>query len=84
MNLFIWLVVGGLVGWAASMLMGGGGQGILINVIVGIVGAFIGGYFFGPMMGSTINDGNFSLPSLLVSLLGAVLLLFVLRLIRRV
>ncbi len=84
MNLIVWLVVGGLVGWAASVLMGGGGQGILINVLVGVAGAFIGGYFFSPMMGSTINDGNFSLPSLLVSLLGAVVLLFVLRLVRRV
>ena len=58
-------------------------QGILLNVIVGIVGAFIAGYVLTPFLGiSTINQNNFSLPALLVSLGGAVILLFVVGLLR--
>jgi len=85
MNLIIWLVVGGLVGWVASMIMRTNGQqGMLLNIVVGIVGAFLGGFLLAPLFGTgTINDGNFSLPSLLVSLLGAVILLAIVNLVRR-
>jgi uncharacterized membrane protein YeaQ/YmgE (transglycosylase-associated protein family) len=74
MNLIIWLVVGGLIGWLASLLMKTDGQqGILLNVVVGIVGALLAGWFLSPMVGvSTINQGNFSLPALGVSLLAIV------------
>jgi uncharacterized membrane protein YeaQ/YmgE (transglycosylase-associated protein family) len=83
MNLIIWLVVGGLIGWVASALMHSGG-GILLNVVVGIAGAFIGGWLFGPMVGAgTINSGDFSVRGLVVSLLGAVVLLAVVTLLRR-
>jgi uncharacterized membrane protein YeaQ/YmgE (transglycosylase-associated protein family) len=79
MNFIIWLIVGGLVGWVASMIMGTNAQqGILLNVIVGIVGAFLAGIILTPLLGiGTINQSNFSLPALLVSLGGAVILLFV-------
>jgi uncharacterized membrane protein YeaQ/YmgE (transglycosylase-associated protein family) len=85
MNIIIWLVIGGLVGWVASMLMGTDGrQGIVLNVVVGIVGAFLGGFLFSSLFGtSTINQGNFTISGLLVSLLGAVVLLAVLKLVRR-
>ena len=85
MGIIIWLVVGGLVGWVASLLMGTSGrQGCLLNVVVGIVGAFIAGYFIAPYFGTgTINQGDFSLSGLVVSLLGAMALLFVVKLIRR-
>lgn len=85
MNLIIWLVVGGLIGWVASLLMDTDArQGLVLNVVVGIVGAFIGGYFLGPLVGGgTINQSDFSLPSLGVSLLGAVILLAVVKLFRR-
>jgi uncharacterized membrane protein YeaQ/YmgE (transglycosylase-associated protein family) len=85
MNIIIWLVVGGLIGWIASMLMRTDGQqGILLNVVVGIVGAFIGGWLLAPMVGAgTINSGDFSLPGLAVSLVGAVVLLAVVNLVRR-
>jgi uncharacterized membrane protein YeaQ/YmgE (transglycosylase-associated protein family) len=85
MNIIIWLVVGGLIGWVASMIMRTDGQqGIVLNVIVGIVGAMLGGWFISPMVGAgTINDGTFSLGSLLVSLLGAVILLAIVNLFRR-
>lgn len=85
MNFIIWLVVGGLIGWVASMLMRTDGQqGILLNVVVGIVGAFIGGWLLAPMFGvGTINQDNFSVGSLAVSLLGAVILLAIVNLVRR-
>jgi uncharacterized membrane protein YeaQ/YmgE (transglycosylase-associated protein family) len=85
MNIIIWLVIGGLVGWVASMLMRTDGQqGILLNVVVGIVGAFIGGWLLAPMVGTgTINSGDFSVSGLAVSLVGAVLLLALVNLVRR-
>ena len=85
MNFIIWLVVGGLIGWVASMIMKTNGQqGIVLNVIVGIVGAMLGGWFISPLVGAgTINDGAFNAGSLVVSLLGAVILLAIVGLFRR-
>ena len=85
MNIIIWLIVGGIVGWLASLLMKTDGQqGIFLNVIVGIVGAMIGGWFISPLVGvGTINQDNFSLPALLVSFIGAAILLAVVNLFRR-
>lgn len=82
MNFIIWLLVGGLIGWVASTLMGTNDrQGIILNVVVGIVGAFLGGWFLSGLFGaSTINQGNFSLSGMLVSLLGAIILLALARL----
>jgi len=83
MNIIIWLVIGGLVGWAASTLMRRP-EGIVLNVVIGIVGAVLGGWLLSPLVGvSTINQGNLSLASLLVSLLGAVILLGIVNLMRR-
>lgn len=84
MNILIWLVVGGLIGWVASMIMGTDGrQGVILNVVVGIVGALIGGWLFGGTVGtSTINEGNLSLSGLLVSLVGAVILIAVVKFFR--
>jgi uncharacterized membrane protein YeaQ/YmgE (transglycosylase-associated protein family) len=85
MDLIIWLIVGGVVGWLASVLMRtDGSQGIFLNVIVGIVGAALAGFFISPMVGlPTINQGSFSIGSLVVSLVGAVILLAVVNLVRR-
>lgn len=85
MNFIIWLVVGGLIGWVASLIMRTDAQqGIILNVVVGIVGALLGGWFLSPLFGvSTINQSNFSIPALGVSLLGAVILLAIVNLIRR-
>ena len=84
MNFIIWLIVGGLVGWVASMIMKTDGQqGMLLNVIVGIVGAFVAGLVLTPLLGiGTINQNNFSLPALLVSLMGAIILLALVSLLR--
>jgi uncharacterized membrane protein YeaQ/YmgE (transglycosylase-associated protein family) len=77
MNFIIWLIVGGIVGWIASLLMRTSGQqGLILNVVVGIVGAFVAGLLLTPLLGiGTINQSDFSLPALIVSILGAVILL---------
>ena len=69
MNLIIWLVMGGVIGWLASIVMHTNSQqGIGLNVVVGVVGAMIGGWLIGPMVGvATINSNDFSLPALMVS-----------------
>lgn len=84
-NIIVWLIVGGLIGWLASVVMKTDGQqGIVLNVIVGIVGALIGGWLLAPLLGTgTINQNNLSLPSLLVSFLGAVILLAIVNVVRR-
>ena len=84
-NFIIWIIVGGLIGWIASMIMRTDAQqGALLNIIVGIVGAFLGGLLISPLIGGgSINQGDFSLSSLLVSLLGAIILLAIVNLFRR-
>jgi uncharacterized membrane protein YeaQ/YmgE (transglycosylase-associated protein family) len=84
-NFIVWLVVGGLIGWAASLIMRTDGQqGIFLNIVVGIIGAALGGWVISPLIGvGTINQGSFSVASLLVSLLGAVVLLAIVNLVRR-
>ncbi|MBF8285798.1 MAG: transglycosylase [Anaerolineales bacterium] len=84
-NFIVWLIAGAIIGWLASRIMGTNGQqGLLLDIVVGVVGAFVAGWFLTPIFGiSTINQSNFSLPALLVSLLGAVLLLAVVRLFTR-
>lgn len=83
LNFIIWIVVGGIIGWVASMLMRTR-EGPLLNVIVGIVGAFLAGLLLTPLFGiPPYSQTNFSLPSLMVSLLGAVLLLAVVSFVRR-
>ncbi|MEO6171159.1 MAG: GlsB/YeaQ/YmgE family stress response membrane protein [Lysobacter sp.] len=85
MGIIIWLIVGGVIGWIASMIMKTDGQqGIILNVIVGIIGAFLGGWLSGMLgiAGGTINDGV-SIPSVLISLVGAIVLLAIVNLFRR-
>ena len=85
MNLIIWLVVGGLIGWVASMMMRTNGQqGVLLNIVVGIIGAAVGGFLISPLVGiPSINQGSFSIGALVVSLIGAVILLAIVNLVRR-
>ncbi len=84
-NFIIWLIVGGLIGWAASLIMRTDGQqGTFLNIVVGIIGAALGGWFISPIVGvGTINQGAFSVGALLVSLIGAVILLAIVNLVRR-
>jgi uncharacterized membrane protein YeaQ/YmgE (transglycosylase-associated protein family) len=86
MNFIIWLIVGGVIGWIASMIMRTDAQqGIFLNIIVGIVGAFIGGFVGSALgiSGANINDSGLTITSFLVSLLGAVILLAIVNLVRR-
>lgn len=82
MGILVWLVMGGVVGWLASLVMKTDGQqGILLNIIVGLLGAGIGGWLISPIVGyGTINDG-ISMGSLAVSLVGAIILLAILNIV---
>jgi len=85
MNFIIWLVVGGLIGWIASKIMRTDAQqGVFLNIVVGIVGSMLGGWLISPLVGAgTINQSDFSLAGLFVSLVGAVILLALVNLFRR-
>ena len=83
MNFIIWLIVGGIIGWLASIVMKRP-EGTILNIIVGIVGAMLGGWFISPLLGAgTINQNDFSLPGLLVSFIGAIILLAIVNLFQR-
>jgi len=74
MNFILWLIVGGVIGWLASMVMRTNGQqGIILNIVVGIVGSYIGGFLFGPYIGN----------GLISAFLGAVVLLAIVNLVQR-
>ncbi len=85
MNFIIWLLVGGIIGWIASKVMNTDAQqGIILNVVVGIIGAFLGGMLISPLVGvPTINQDAFSIGAMLVSLVGAIILLAIVNLFRR-
>lgn len=84
-NFLVWIVLGGVLGWLASLIMRTDAQqGLLLNIAVGIVGAFLAGLLLSPLFGvGTINQSNFSIASLLISLLGAAILLAIVNLVRR-
>ena len=85
MNFIICLIVGGVIGWIASMIMRTDAQqGMFLNVVVGIVGSFLGGFLVGPLLGAgNINQNDFSIMGLLASLIGAVILLAIVNLVLR-
>ena len=81
MGIIIWLVIGGVIGWLASIIMRTDAQqGIFLNIVVGVVGAIIGGLLF---TGGSINNAPLTIYSFLVSLVGAVVLLAIVNLVRR-
>jgi uncharacterized membrane protein YeaQ/YmgE (transglycosylase-associated protein family) len=84
MGIIMWLVIGGIVGWLASIIMRRDAQqGIFLNIVVGIVGAALAGWLIAPLFGTgTINQG-LSVTSFLVSLVGAILLLAIVNLFTR-
>ncbi len=85
MGLIVVLVVGGIIGWLASMVMRTDAQqGIFLNIVVGIVGALLGGFLLAPLIGgASITTGAMDIRSLLVSFLGALILLAIVNLFRR-
>ena len=82
MGFLIWLIVGGIIGWIASMIMRTDAQqGVILNVVVGIIGAVIAGLILG---GGNINNSDpLNITNILYSLLGAIILLAVVNLVRR-
>ncbi len=84
MNLIVWIVIGGVLGWLASIVMKTDTQqGVLLNVVVGIVGALVGGWMLAPLFGTdSINQNVFSISGLLISFLGAIVLLAIVNLLR--
>lgn len=85
MNLIIMIIVGGILGWLASKVMRTDAQqGIFLNIVVGIVGALLAGFLISPLLGGgTITQGNFDIMSLVISFLGALVLLAIVNLFRR-
>lgn len=85
MAIILILIVGGIIGWLASILMRTDGQqGVILNVVVGIVGAILAGFLVTPLIGGApITSGSFSLMSLVSSFLGAVVLLAIINIFRR-
>lgn len=84
-NFIVWLIVGGVIGWIASMIMRTDAQqGMFLNIVVGIIGAALGGWLISPLVGiPSINQDTFSIGALLVSLVGAIILLAIVNLFRR-
>ncbi len=82
MNILIYLIAAAVIGWVATEIMHDRSN-LLINIVVAVVGAFLAGYFLSPIFGiGTINDA-ITIPTMLVTLLGAIILLAIVRLIRR-
>ena len=84
MNLIIYLIAGAIIGYIASRIMNTNSQqGTLLDIVVGVIGAFIAGYFISPLLGiGTINDA-ITLPTMLVTLLGSDVLLWIVKQVRR-
>lgn len=81
MDILTWLIVGLIAGVLASLVMGGTGYGLIGDIVIGIVGAFVGGWLF-RMLGVAVPLGGIA-GTILVAFVGAVVLLFLIRLIRR-
>ncbi len=83
MGIIGWLIIGGLAGWLASMFMGKGGYGLVGDIIMGIIGAFVGGFivsFFNP---SFSYDGSSWIVSLITAFIGAVIVIWVVRMVTK-
>jgi uncharacterized membrane protein YeaQ/YmgE (transglycosylase-associated protein family) len=77
-NIILWLILGGVAGWLASLIVRGTGLGIIGDIVVGIVGGFIGGFIVSLFGGAGVT--GFNIWSLIVAIIGAVVLLFIVRL----
>jgi uncharacterized membrane protein YeaQ/YmgE (transglycosylase-associated protein family) len=85
MNIILVIVIGGIIGWIASMIMRTDAQqGVFMNIIIGVVGSLLAGFILSPFLGGApITSGELSVSSLLISLLGAVVLLAIINMVRR-
>ena len=84
LDFIIWLIVGGIIGWLASMIMKTDAQqGVLLNVVVGIIGALIGGWLIAPLIGGSTGTDGFDIMGFIAALIGAIILLAIVNLFRR-
>ena len=82
MSIIAFLILGGIAGWIASLIMGtDASQGIFLNIVVGVIGAFLGGFLFNLLGASGVQ--GFNIYSLVVATIGAVVLLWLVSLVRR-
>ena len=79
-NILAWIIVGGIAGWLASLLVRGSGMGVVGDIIVGIVGALIGGFVLSLLLPGALGFTGFNLGSLIIAFIGAVILLFIVKL----
>ena len=82
-SIIIWILLGAVAGWVAGQIMKGRGLGTLGNIAVGIVGSFLGGWLAGQLGISGAQTGGFSLASIVTAIAGAVVLLFIIGLVKR-
>ncbi len=82
MGFFTWLVVGVIVGWLAGIAVKGRGFGLIGNIFIGVIGALIGGWLAGALFNISDPISGFNLTTIIVAFLGAILVLFLARLIR--
>ena len=80
MEILLFLLIGAVAGWLASLIMGGGGYGLIGDIIIGVIGGFIGGYLFGFF---NVSAGSGWLGSLVTALVGAIVLIAVVRTLKR-
>jgi len=80
-NILLWIIFGALAGWIASVIMGTRGQGVLVDIVLGIIGAFVGGWLFQQFGAQGVT--GFNLGSLLVAVVGAIIIIAIARLFRR-
>lgn len=79
LNILAWIIVGGIAGWLASLVVEGTGLGLLRDILVGIVGALLGGFVLSLLLPGTFGFTGFSFGSLIVAFIGAVILLLILK-----
>ncbi|HLV11167.1 MAG TPA: GlsB/YeaQ/YmgE family stress response membrane protein, partial [Trueperaceae bacterium] len=79
--ILLWIIFGALAGWIASVIMGTRGQGVLVDIVLGIIGAFVGGWLFQQFGAQGVT--GFNLGSLLVAVVGAIIIIAIARLFRR-
>jgi uncharacterized membrane protein YeaQ/YmgE (transglycosylase-associated protein family) len=80
-NILLWIIFGALAGWIASVIMGTRGQSVVVDIILGIIGAIVGGWVFNRFGAQGVT--GFNLPSLLVAIVGAIIIIAIARLFRR-